>query len=228
MKKVILLIAGFAIATTASAQLTKGSIWLGTDIGFSSNNSESDLSSGGTTVVNSESSNSSFLIMPNVQYFVVDDLALVLGVGYHTNSSSTDNKSNTTGKTKNSGFSVNVGANKYFGATEKVKPFVGISIGVNPASGTEETTTTTGSGTKVTTKTETETTSFAANLNGGVAFLVTEKLLINTNLSFLGYSSTEFTTTSGNISRTTTSSGINMFLNSNNFLLNVGFAWRLN
>jgi opacity protein-like surface antigen len=226
MKKLILFIVVIAVAGTASAQLTKGSIWLGTDLSFSTENSETESTAGSTTVITDETKRSSFGIMPNVQYFIADDLAVVLGVGYNTNSSTYEDKSdNRTTESSNSGFSLNVGAYKYFGGESRVKPFAGIMIGVNPNSGTTEFT---DNSNNTTTKTENEAKNFMANLHGGVAFLATDKLLINANLALLGYSSNETTDKSGNSSTTTSSSGIDMYLNSNDFLLAVGFAWRLN
>jgi hypothetical protein len=226
MKKLILFIAVIAVAGTASAQLTKGSIWLGTDLAFSTQNSETESTSGGTTTVTDENKSSFFGIRPNVQYFITDDLAVVLGVGYNTSSSTYEDKVySSTQEMSNSGFSLNVGAYKYFGGESKVKPFAGVMIGVNPNDGTMEYT---DNMTNTTTKTETEDKNFMANLHGGVAFLATEKLLINVNLALLGFSSNSSTFTSGTSSTTNTSSGIDMYLDSNDFLLAVGFAWRLN
>jgi outer membrane protein W len=226
MKKLILFIVVIAVAGTASAQLTKGSIWLGTDLSFSTQNSETESTSGSATVIINESKRSSFGIMPNVQYFITDDLAAVLGVGYNSNSSTSENKQgNTTTERSNSGLSLNVGAYKYFGGESKVKPFAGIMIGLNPSDGTIENT---DNITNTTTKTETEDKNFMANLHGGVAFLATDKLLINVNLALLGFSSSSSTFISENSSTTTSSSGIDMYLNSNDFQLAVGFAWRLN
>jgi hypothetical protein len=226
MKKIILLFAVTAVAGTASAQLTKGSIWLGTDLSFSTQNSETESTIGSTTTITSETKQSHFGIMPNVQYFITDDLAAVLGVGFNSNSYTSENKlGNTTTESSNSGFSLNVGAIKYFGGESKVKPFAGIMVGVNPNNGTTENT---DNNTNTTTKTENEYKNFMANLHSGVAFLATDKLLINVNLALLGFSSSSYTYTSGTTSATSTSSGINMYLNSNDFLLSVGFAWRLN
>lgn len=88
MKKLFLsLIAMIAMTVAVNAQVEQGSFTVGGNVGFNTFSSDAD---------NSDDATSSFFIVPDVSYFVSDNIALGLGVGYENYSVKVDddNKAN--------------------------------------------------------------------------------------------------------------------------------------
>ena len=110
MKKVLLtLTAVTAITLAANAQTEKGKVMLGGQVSYN-----------GTSTKDSDAKTNSFSIIPNVGYFVADNIAVGTGVGYNwsENKSDNDNK-NTTSSFVVAPFgrlySANEGPVKFFG-----------------------------------------------------------------------------------------------------------------
>ena len=71
MKKIIVILAAL-VSVAANAQTTQGQLFAGGNLGFSSTNFESAK----------DVKNTSFSIVPEIGYFVADNLAVGLGIGY--------------------------------------------------------------------------------------------------------------------------------------------------
>ncbi len=84
-KSVLLSIISLVVVIQLSAQTEQGTLLLGGSLGFSSSTSET--SSGGTTVDGPKYGD--FSIMPIGGYFLADELAVGLGIGFTSNSVST-------------------------------------------------------------------------------------------------------------------------------------------
>jgi hypothetical protein len=85
MKKSIAILAISAFAFNANAQdnsLEAGKISFAGSVGFSTGSSESEVTSGGTTVNEKGPTTTTMNLLPSVQYFLSGNLSVGLGVGY--------------------------------------------------------------------------------------------------------------------------------------------------
>ena len=85
MKKTIAILAISAIALNANAQdnsLEAGKISISGSVGFSTGSSESEVTSGGTTVNTKGPTTTTMNLLPSVQYFLSSNLSVGLGVGF--------------------------------------------------------------------------------------------------------------------------------------------------
>lgn len=119
MMKKFLFILAVAFATATYAQTEKGSFFVGSDFGASFSSQNTVVRNDGNKV--SESDISTFKIAPNANYFIIDNLAVGLGLEYqHT-------------KEKNSPaqneFIIAPNAHYFFPLEGKLKPFAGVKIG---------------------------------------------------------------------------------------------------
>lgn len=110
MKKILLTLSAVAVlGFAANAQTEKGKFMLGGQVSYD-----------GQTVKDSDIKENSFSIVPNVGYFVADNIAVGLGLGYHWNKAEVDdNSSNTVSAFQLAPFgrmySNNAGPVKFFG-----------------------------------------------------------------------------------------------------------------
>lgn len=98
MKRIILALAmGSAFAANAQENSLKaGSIAVGGSFGFSSNSSKLEQSGGGQTVSTDGDKTTKFNILPSINYFMSDNLALGIGIGYSMTKVKSTNPSDVT------------------------------------------------------------------------------------------------------------------------------------
>jgi hypothetical protein len=93
MKKTIAILAMGALAYSAKAQdnsLEAGKIAVSGSIGFSTNSSESETTSGGTTVNVKGPTTTNMNLVPSVQYFLSKNLSVGLGIGFSSSKVATE------------------------------------------------------------------------------------------------------------------------------------------
>lgn len=181
MKKLLLLAAFVGVASFASAQTSSGSIMVGGSLGFGSGKSEA--SNSGTTVDGPKLSN--FNISPAVGYFIMDNIAVGLRIGYGSNKSTQENYLGVNGDErvdKNSNFTVSPFARYYMEMGDKAGIFVDGAIDIGSGKTTTEITT---GGT--TNSTEPTSSSFGVNIRPGVYWFVTDKIGLEGTFGSLGW-----------------------------------------
>ena len=127
MKKV-LLFGAVALFGAMNAQLEKGSWIVSGKTGIDFNSSTSKYSAEGQSVDGPEVS--SFTITPSAGYFVINNLAIGVDLGF--NSTKTTFKNSSLGmdyEDKSSTFTILPNATYYFPTASKVRPYLGAGIG---------------------------------------------------------------------------------------------------
>ncbi|MDO4228426.1 MAG: outer membrane beta-barrel protein [Capnocytophaga sp.] len=121
MKK-ILFILTLVFATATYAQTEKGSFFVGSDFGLSFSSGKTVTRSDGNKV--GDVKTSTFKINPNANYFIIDNLAVGLGLEY------TNAKTKSSGTTTTSNyFAIAPNAHYFFPLGGDVVPFVGAKVG---------------------------------------------------------------------------------------------------
>jgi len=226
MKKTTTILGIICLAFTANAQILKGTLYGLLDLSFYNSKSDYSKVNGSTSTATAEYSYTNFNIGPGVQYFFKNNLSVGLGVGFDKSTNKTNDISGKkTTKYSYTGTSLSLGLYKYFDASEKLKTFLGFSIGMSPQKGTIDETNTQ---TSVTTTSKTESQNTAVNLTGGVAWLATKRIMLLTNIGLMGYN---WNTNKYNITSTgyakSKGSYFQFYLNSNNFYYSISFAYKL-
>lgn len=122
MKK-LFLFAAVIFASASYAQTEKGNWFAGSDLGLSYTSETTTPKYDGTK--GNKTTESTFKITPNVNYFVIDNLAVGLGLEYSTTKkeSSDENK-----------FAIAPNATYFFPLSANLAPFVGAKVGYAMAS----------------------------------------------------------------------------------------------
>ena len=122
MKKFLLMVA-VAFSAATYAQTEKGNWMAGSDLGLSYHSSKETTSrkSGNTTVENEKTTNT-FKFIPNINYFVINNLAVGLGLEYHNTKEKGASDATDT-------FIIAPNATYFFPIGGKLAPFVGAKIG---------------------------------------------------------------------------------------------------
>ena len=122
MKK-LFLFAAVIFASASYAQTEKGNWFAGSDLGLSYSSETNTPKYDGTK--GNKTTESTFKITPNVNYFVIDNLAVGLGLEYSTTKkeSSDENK-----------FAIAPNATYFFPLSANLAPFVGAKVGYAMAS----------------------------------------------------------------------------------------------
>ena len=117
MKK-LFLFAAVIFASASYAQTEKGNWFAGSDLGLSYSSETNTPKYDGTK--GNKTTESTFKITPNVNYFVIDNLAVGLGLEYSTTKkeSSDENK-----------FAIAPNATYFFPLSANLAPFVGAKVG---------------------------------------------------------------------------------------------------
>ena len=119
MKKFLLIVA-VAFASATYAQTEKGNWMVGSDLALSFESQKTTVRNDGTKV--GDETVSTFKIVPNLNYFVIDNLAVGLGLGYESKKTKdVDGADNT--------FTIAPTAHYYFPIGGKLAPFVGAKVG---------------------------------------------------------------------------------------------------
>ena len=122
MKKFLLMVA-VAFSAATYAQTEKGNWMVGSDLSFSYESAKLTSSEKRNNItVESESTTNTFKFIPNVNYFVINNLAVGLGLEYHnTKVKGASDATNT--------FAIAPNAHYYFPIGGKLAPFVGAKVG---------------------------------------------------------------------------------------------------
>lgn len=184
MKKIQLLLMSFVVATMAFAQQAKGDIYLGGSLNFGTGSSSSKV---GSTKVEGPKT-FSFGIQPKVGYFISDKFAVGVDLGFSTSSSKIDN-SGTTTTFSNMAFGGGLFARYYMMPVEKFGFFFEANAGAMAGS----------SKNKVGSVKTDGPNSLAINagITPGIAVYVSNRVALEANYGFLGYSSYTETDKSG-------------------------------
>lgn len=181
MKKIYLTLAAVAAFTFASqAQTEKGNFVIGGGVGFNTESvKDSDLKSTG------------FNIMPSAGYFVSDNIAVGLGLGYQWNKNEYDSDANVTERT-NSSFAV-APFGRWYSANGPVRLFGQLSV---PMSWGNQ---------KVNDEKTAETANYGVELAPGIAYFPTSKIGLEFKVRGL-YFNSQSSDPVGDAPKTTTNS----------------------
>jgi hypothetical protein len=229
MKNIFLTFAISLCVLTASAQIPKGSIFAGLDLSYYSNNSESSNTNGGVTQTNSKYTYSYLNLGPSAQYFVADNFSVGLGVGISNNKNSNENPIS---KDKNSyssdGTNFNIFARKYLNCGTNFYTFFELKINMSSSKGSQDQFNGTNS---TTTTTKNEYSNSGGSINVGFAWLLTERLMVQSQFGMIGYSMYTQKTNinaAGDNYNSSKGSGLNFGIFTGDYVFNLGFAYRLN
>jgi hypothetical protein len=185
MKKVLFIAAFAAISFTSSAQFAKGDSYISGGVGFSQAKTGS-------------ASTSNYAISPNYGYFVTNNIAVGVGLGF---GGSTAKNAAGVKTVDASALSAGVFA-RYYTTPAKAFSFFG-NLGVNYTSGTDKIP-----------ATDVKTTGFGIAIAPGISYFVSNRLAIESTIGSLGYSTSK-TDVTGAVS--TNNLGLNLNLSSISF-----------
>ena len=182
MKKLLVLAAFVGVASFANAQTTAGSIMVGGSLGFGSGKSEATTSS--VTVDGPKIT--AFNISPNVGYFIMDNVAVGLRLGYGSQKNTQKDvpAAGDETVTKQSDFTISPFARYYVSMADKAGLFLDASVDIGSGKTTTDVTT---GGTTV--SNETTDKSFGINVRPGVYWFVTDHIGLEGTFGSLGYNS---------------------------------------
>ncbi|MDX2189626.1 MAG: hypothetical protein SFY32_07165 [Bacteroidota bacterium] len=224
MKKIILstLFIGFSIIS--NAQVSKGTLAIGGQIGLSFESSKNKSTFGAVTTETDGPAITKFSILPAVQYFVIDKFSIGINVGYQLSSSyqkSTSTFGGTSFEVTNSSgaFVVAPFARYYYMLSENFGFFGQAAVPL--MFGTNTTISKSGS-TSVTT--DLPYSSFGFQLTPGIVFFPTKKIGIEATLGNIFAIQAQTVATSKNPDASYTKTNIDLF-NVNTFGFNMGFFY---
>ncbi len=166
MKKVLFIAAFAAVSLTSSAQFAKGDSYISGNVGFTSSSKKLNST---TTVLENKTDLS---VSPNYGYFVTNNIAVGVGLGYGMNTT----KNDATGAKIVDGSTLSAGVfARYYTTPAKAFSFFG-NLGVNYTSGTEKL------------PTSVKTTGFDVAIAPGISYFVSNRLAIESTIGSLGYS----------------------------------------
>ena len=124
MKKFLLMVA-VAFSAATYAQTEKGNWMVGSDLSFSYESAKLTSSEKRNNItVERESTTNTFKFIPNVNYFVINNLAVGLGLSYENTTAKVRNN-----ETKKNTFIIAPNATYFFPIGGKLAPFVGAKVG---------------------------------------------------------------------------------------------------
>lgn len=185
-----------AIGFSASAQTEKGKSFINGSIGYTSD--KASQASAGTPNVATDQKSKSFNIMPQFGYFVADNFAIGLGIGYVQNKT-TLNGINTvssyvyysTQTAKQHIFSIQPFARKYVNVADKFKFFGQLSAGIGFGKGENNSVYYSNPTLVATSEDSYKLTSYNASLSPGFAFFPSKKWAIEFSFPLLSYTKTK-------------------------------------
>jgi len=234
MKKIILLLSLLA-GTNAFAQteLPKGLLYGGLTVNLSGENSENENKNGAVTVTGEPTKTSYFNIQPEISYYIANNLAIGLSIGFSGRSHESTTKTTTPDVTtvmldKTNGPSARVFCRKFWGIRESFFVFGGVSLNTEMGNGTY-TVTRTENNVSTEVKSESEMRRFSAGFNAGMAYHISQRFMLIGEFSALNFYSQ---TNKNNIQADSYSqlkrSGMNLFFASGSIPFNFGFIYLLN
>ncbi|MCH8555118.1 MAG: porin family protein [Schleiferiaceae bacterium] len=217
MKKITLIL-GLVVGTyTAQAQLEKGSLLLSGDIGFNSSTGKMEITSGGNTVTQADPKFTDFNLNLQGGYFVADNFAVGLGIGYGL-SKITEDGDDFLDEISTGIFAINPFARYYIPYTNKFAFFAQLDLGIGFGSTKTESrmgnTTITDEG---------SVNVFGIGVSPGFTYFLTESIGLDLRVGFLGYNSasTSFESNNSTTTNSISGTGVNIGLNSLTFGLSV-------
>lgn len=197
MKSKLLIMAALcAIGLSASAQTEKGKSFINGAIGYTSDKSNQTLVSG--TTITADQKTNSFNVMPRFGYFVANNFAVGLGIGY-AQSKTTYTSVNVLSSTTYYGtqiakqhvFTVQPFLRKYVDVADKFKFFGQLSAGIGFGNVKNNTTYNNNSGTIITSEDKYKLTSYNASLSPGFAFFPSKRWAIEFSFPLMSYTKTK-------------------------------------
>jgi outer membrane protein W len=189
MKRIFVVLLIVAILPfKAFSQISQGSIVVGGSLGLSVEK-EKTKSNGNTE---DGPTSSTFKILPDVEYFISDNLSIGLGIGYSFNKS-TEDQGLTEYTYKTGTFYLNPYLKKYFTLGDKAYFWGQAQIGMG--FGTRTTEAKTGN---ITTSVDNDFSSLAIGITPGFRFDVTERIGLEAGIGFIGYTGETTKSGSGN------------------------------
>ena len=208
MKKLQLLAVALFATTLAFAQPEKGNIFLNGSLNFNTGSSSADV--GGTSTDGPSSFNLG--ITPKVGYFISDKIVVGLDLGFMMNNT----KDETTGvevKTNALGFGGGAFARYYIVPADRFAMFFEAGVNTMFGSSTVETAGASVDGPS--------TFALNAGITPGMSIYVSEKIALEANYGFLGYTSSSSTTEAAGVETKTSQGSFGLNLNPNTIRLGV-------
>lgn len=220
MKKILLSAAFLFGAMASQAQFDQGSIIVTGDLGFSSSSGKVEVSGGGTSTTTDLPSVTGFNIGVSGGYFIADNLAVGLGIGFGTTSINDDLGDGDYDKLSTNLTVVAPFVRYYIPYTDKFAFFGQLDLGFGFGGIKDEfklggTTTTSESGLSVTN----------IGISPGFTYFIHDNIGLDMRFGFLGYNSSSTTIEGGGTTNKLTNStlGLDLGLNSLMFGLSVFF-----
>lgn len=188
MKKVSLLTLVFIFVAAASsfAQTSAGTLFFGGGLGFSTSNSKVTTKLGNTTITSDGPQRTDVSVVPGVGYFIADKLAIGLDASFTTGSDKVTEPNGDYEKNSETNIGFTPYVRKYFMLSDNfgLTGTLGIGVGFGSSKIEEKdgNTTTTVDGPKSTT--------LEFGLTPGIVFFPTNKIGLEANFGFVGFSST--------------------------------------
>ncbi|MCS6795235.1 MAG: outer membrane beta-barrel protein [Raineya sp.] len=210
---------------TSLAQTSQGTLYLGGGLGFSTSSEKTTFSGGNTTVNIDGDKGTNFSIVPGVGYFIIDKLSVGMDLGFNTNTFKQidNNNSNNYDKTSTTLISFTPYARKFFMLGDSFGFTGTFGVGVGLGSSKEErkrgNTTTTSEGPKVTT--------LEIGIRPGIVFFPTNKVGLEANFGFIGFSSITSKEENSGITAKETTTEIGFGANSIQPTFSLGFRYYL-
>ncbi|WP_354302778.1 outer membrane beta-barrel protein [Pedobacter sp. UYP1] len=179
MKKLVTLAMLSAFALAANAQTEKGKTIVGGSIGYFNEKSNDNAM---------DSKHSSLTLLPSIGYFVKDNLALGLGIGYSRLTSQSSEKTQYLLSQKNTTdyFMVSPFVRHYINISDQFKFFSQLSVPMKWGN-LESATGTTSPAVSVAPASNSKTTSIGVNIEPGFAYFPTKRIGIQLSLEGLSY-----------------------------------------
>lgn len=220
MKKIVITLACAFGLMNANAQFESGTIMLTGGINFSQSSSERETKMGSNTTTTEGPVTTNFGLGVMGGYFVADNIAVGLGLGYGSFSSE-DTDDGVTYETSGSLFSITPFARYYIPYTDVFSFFGELSVGIG--AGSDKFSTTSGGNT---TTQEASVSTLRTGIAPGFNFFVHENIALEIKYGFLGYNS--FTTerdfgNDNSVKDSSSNFGLNLDLTSLVFGLSVFF-----
>lgn len=221
-------VATFGVATSF-AQTAQGTLYLGGGLGFTTSSNKVTTSGGGTTVSADGPKSTSFSIVPGVGYFIADKLAVGIDISFLNESEKEPYEgpgAQTGDYNKVSGnlISFTPYARKFFMLSDNfgfTGTFgVGVGFGSSKTESKRGSTTVTNDGPKVT--------ALEVGITPGLVFFPTNKVGLEANFGFVGFSSrTQKATTGGGGEVKSTDTSFGFGANSIQPTFSLGFRYYL-
>jgi len=234
MKKQLLLLSLF-VATSAMAQegIVKGSIYGGLGLSVYTQKSESESKNGNVTIKQEPVKSMGWNVLPEVNYFFMDNLSIGLAVGangYKVTSSSTQGNTTIDRTYKAMGPSINLNLRKFWNCTDNFYTFAGFGVNINNNKG-EDVRDTKANNQTISVTEKDESKSMFLGLNLGFAYSVTPRVMLMGTFGVLGYSTNTYKynmTENPESYDQTKTSGIDFALDNRNIPFNLGFLYYIN